>query len=156
MVLTFLLKSLAYEPRFLLSQDFPLCSSLTLHESRNLGLYAGSLLVLSFCLSSTTHCHNFLVELLMSFDYRCLALPFFIQVWHICTKTVYVVWHGLTVLWTCCAFGWSLIIEQWIITLSFGLPSASGPLFSIKFSVAFCFHLNFRSASIWDDMQEGR
>lgn len=47
--------------------------------------------------------------------------------------------------------------DQSIITLvSFGLPSASAPLFSIQFLVAFYFHLNFRSAGIWDDMQEGR
>lgn len=29
-------------------------------------------------------------------------------------------------------------------------------MFSVNFLVAFCFHLNFRSASIWDGMQEGR
>lgn len=88
---------------------FPFCSSLTLHEGRNLGLCAGSVLVLSFCLSSATHCHHFLVELPISFGSGCL--PFFIQVWYICTSTVYVVQHGLTAVWTCCAFSWTLTSE---------------------------------------------
>lgn len=101
---------------------FPLYSSLTLHESRSLCLCAGSVLVLSFCLASTT----LLLSLSSGASHKlwsgCLPLPFFIQVWYIlvqkvpkfgtfCTKTVYVVWYGVTVFWTYYAFGWSWTSE---------------------------------------------